>query len=288
MHGITERYLSGQKADAAGFFVDEACHQIERNEMNVRSTGVLSYIPRFATLATRMEQYIQGQSRDFVDQAYTKFIFVVNCINASTDGCSDFNTLTSDELHDDLMDDSNFTLENSSQFDDSIVHINFDLDDAADKSAKIDDTLIADSDLKEVAYAGTEELWLLQQGVLYAQNPHIPSFDGELLLLQQRAKEEKCNATMEIFSVRFLYQKPTYSHTIRHSRKLETCLKAVNLVGDIISLPGSSIFEALQTTFSEFLKRLTDRDFGLPFLMDCWILMTLPQIDTTSDRHYPI
>ncbi|WVZ10910.1 hypothetical protein V8G54_015440 [Vigna mungo] len=64
MHGITERYLSGQKADAAGFvrdllrdlesrismqlnrFVDEACHQIERNEMNVRSTGVLSYIPR--------------------------------------------------------------------------------------------------------------------------------------------------------------------------------------------------------------------------------------------------
>ncbi|WVZ04287.1 hypothetical protein V8G54_025093 [Vigna mungo] len=59
MHGITERYLSSQKADAAGFFVDEACHQIERNEMNVRSTGVLSYIPRFATLATRMEQYIQ-------------------------------------------------------------------------------------------------------------------------------------------------------------------------------------------------------------------------------------
>ncbi|GMI82579.1 exocyst complex component sec3A [Hibiscus trionum] len=51
MHGITERYLSGQKADAAGFvrlllgalesrismqfsrFVDEACHQIERNDV---------------------------------------------------------------------------------------------------------------------------------------------------------------------------------------------------------------------------------------------------------------
>jgi hypothetical protein len=95
MHGITERYLSGQKADAAGFvrlllgdlesrismqfsrvsfnfnqkqimaqcimksmicihvtfefllqFVDEACHQIEKNERNVRQTGVLSYIPR--------------------------------------------------------------------------------------------------------------------------------------------------------------------------------------------------------------------------------------------------
>ncbi|KOM53264.1 hypothetical protein LR48_Vigan09g192300 [Vigna angularis] len=45
--------------------------------------------------------------------------------------------------------------------------------------------------------------------------------------------------------------------------KLESRLKAVNLVGDIISLPGSSISEALQTTFSEFLKRLTDRDFGV-------------------------
>ncbi|KAG8389979.1 hypothetical protein BUALT_Bualt01G0035700 [Buddleja alternifolia] len=95
MHGITERYLSGQKADAAGFvrillddlenristqfsrFVDEACHQIERNERNVRQVGVLSYIPRFATLATRMEQYIQGQSRDLVDQAYTKFVTVM-------------------------------------------------------------------------------------------------------------------------------------------------------------------------------------------------------------------
>ncbi|CAI8606395.1 unnamed protein product [Vicia faba] len=95
MHGITERYLSGQKADAAGFvrlllgdlesrismqfsrFVDEACHQIERNERNVRQIGVLSYIPRFAILATRMEQYIQGQSRDLVDQAYTKFVSVM-------------------------------------------------------------------------------------------------------------------------------------------------------------------------------------------------------------------
>ncbi|KAJ7966691.1 exocyst complex component sec3A [Quillaja saponaria] len=78
MHGITERYLSGQKADAAGFvrlllgdlesrismqfsrFVDEACHQIERNERNVRQMGVLSYI-----------------SRDLVDQAYTKFVSIM-------------------------------------------------------------------------------------------------------------------------------------------------------------------------------------------------------------------
>lgn len=95
MHGITERYISGQKADAAGYvrllldalesritsqftrFVDEACHQIERNERNVRQMGVLSYIPRFATLATRMEQYIQGQSRDLVDQAYVKFVGIM-------------------------------------------------------------------------------------------------------------------------------------------------------------------------------------------------------------------
>ncbi|XP_010263828.1 PREDICTED: exocyst complex component SEC3A-like [Nelumbo nucifera] len=95
MHGITERYLSGHKADAAGFvrlllddlesrisalfnrFVDEACHQIERHERNVRQMGVLPYIPRFATLATRMEQYIQGQSRDLVDQAYTKLVSIM-------------------------------------------------------------------------------------------------------------------------------------------------------------------------------------------------------------------
>ncbi|XP_028122507.1 exocyst complex component SEC3A-like [Camellia sinensis] len=95
MHGTTERYISGQKADAAGFvrillddlesristqfsrFVEETCHQIERNERNVRQLGVLSYIPRFSILATRMEQYIQGQSRDLVDQAYTKFVTIM-------------------------------------------------------------------------------------------------------------------------------------------------------------------------------------------------------------------
>ncbi|EPS72833.1 hypothetical protein M569_01920 [Genlisea aurea] len=95
MHGITDRYISGQKADAAGFvrillddlenrisalfsrFVDEACHQIEKNDRNVRQIGVLSYIPRFSVLATRMEHYIQGQSRDLVDQAYTKFVTIM-------------------------------------------------------------------------------------------------------------------------------------------------------------------------------------------------------------------
>jgi len=29
---------------------------------------------RFASLATRMEQFVAGQSRDLVDQAYTKFV----------------------------------------------------------------------------------------------------------------------------------------------------------------------------------------------------------------------
>ncbi|KAM1033682.1 hypothetical protein FF1_037151 [Malus domestica] len=41
--------------------------------------------------------------------------------------------------------------------------------------------------------------------------------------------------------------------------QLETRLKAVSLVGDLFSLPGSTIFEAFQPIFSEFLKRLTDR-----------------------------
>jgi hypothetical protein len=35
---------------------------------------LLYHFHRFAALATRMEQYIQGQSRDLVDQAYTKFV----------------------------------------------------------------------------------------------------------------------------------------------------------------------------------------------------------------------
>nr|CAD1837291.1 unnamed protein product [Ananas comosus var. bracteatus] len=86
---------STQKADVAGFvrvllddletrismlfsrFVDDACYQIEKYEKNVRQMGVLPYIPRFATLATRMEQYIQGQSRDLVDQAYTKIVSIM-------------------------------------------------------------------------------------------------------------------------------------------------------------------------------------------------------------------
>lgn len=42
--------------------------------LGLTSCQMLSILHRFATLATRMEQYIQGQSRDLVDQAYTKFV----------------------------------------------------------------------------------------------------------------------------------------------------------------------------------------------------------------------
>lgn len=41
--------------------------------------------------------------------------------------------------------------------------------------------------------------------------------------------------------------------------QLETRVKAVGLVGDLFALAGSSITEAFQPIFSEFLKRLTDR-----------------------------
>ncbi|PKA56641.1 Exocyst complex component SEC3A [Apostasia shenzhenica] len=95
MHGVTERYLSGQKADTAGFvrlllddletrismnfnrFVDDCIYMIEKNERNARQVGVLPYIPRFAFLATRMEQYVQGQSRDLIDQTYTKIVSIM-------------------------------------------------------------------------------------------------------------------------------------------------------------------------------------------------------------------
>lgn len=94
MHGLTDRYLSGQKAEVSGYvqvllddletritilfsrFVDDACYQIEKYERNVRQIGVVPYIPRFSQLAARMEQYING-SRDLVDQAYTKIVTIM-------------------------------------------------------------------------------------------------------------------------------------------------------------------------------------------------------------------
>uniref|UniRef100_A0ACD6A309 Uncharacterized protein n=1 Tax=Avena sativa TaxID=4498 RepID=A0ACD6A309_AVESA len=94
MHGITDRYISAQKAEVAGYvpvllddletritilfgrFVDDACFQIEKYERNVRQVGVVPYIPRFSQLAARMEQYING-SRELVDQAYTKIVTIM-------------------------------------------------------------------------------------------------------------------------------------------------------------------------------------------------------------------
>ncbi|XVE87621.1 hypothetical protein DITRI_Ditri19aG0002600 [Diplodiscus trichospermus] len=43
----------------------------------------------------------------------------------------------------------------------------------------------------------------------------------------------------------------------------DTRLRAVRLVGDLFALPGSTISEAFQPIFSEFLKRLTDRVVGV-------------------------
>uniref|UniRef100_A0ACD5W9E5 Uncharacterized protein n=1 Tax=Avena sativa TaxID=4498 RepID=A0ACD5W9E5_AVESA len=94
MHGITDRYISAQKAEVAGYvpvllddletritilfgrFVDDACFQIEKYERNVKQVGVVPYIPRFSQLASRMEQYING-SRELVDQAYTKIVTIM-------------------------------------------------------------------------------------------------------------------------------------------------------------------------------------------------------------------
>ncbi|KAL7603402.1 hypothetical protein Lser_V15G18780 [Lactuca serriola] len=95
MHGITEQYINDQKSEVAGYvrllldgmedrmdtlfirFIDEARHQIEKYDRNVKQTGVMAFVPRFALLATRMEQYIQGQSRELVDQAYMKIIGIM-------------------------------------------------------------------------------------------------------------------------------------------------------------------------------------------------------------------
>ncbi|CAM6085191.1 unnamed protein product [Calypogeia fissa] len=92
MQGVTEKYLASHKTDAAGFvrdllttlqsrislqfnrFVEEANHQIERHDRSVRQVGVLSYIPRFAALAQRMESLTQGNSRDVVDSAYKRLV----------------------------------------------------------------------------------------------------------------------------------------------------------------------------------------------------------------------
>lgn len=44
-------------------------------------------VHRFATLATRMEQYIQGQTRDLVDQAYTQFVSIYSFADSYVLAC---------------------------------------------------------------------------------------------------------------------------------------------------------------------------------------------------------
>ncbi|XP_078170955.1 exocyst complex component SEC3A-like [Carex rostrata] len=95
MYGITDRYLAGHKVENAAFvhvllgelesrihsffsvFVDDSCFQVEKYDRNARTFGVLVYIPRFAQLATRLEEYVHGGCRDLIDQAYTKIVSIM-------------------------------------------------------------------------------------------------------------------------------------------------------------------------------------------------------------------
>lgn len=128
MFGITEKYLSDLKAETAGYvrllldamedritnlftrFVDEARHQIEKFDKGVKQTGVMSFVPRFALLATRMEHYIQGQNRDLVDQAYIKIIGIMFVILEKIS--------QADPKHSDI-----FILENYASFQNSLYEL---------------------------------------------------------------------------------------------------------------------------------------------------------------------
>ncbi|GAQ91420.1 Exocyst protein Sec3 [Klebsormidium nitens] len=55
-------------------FIEEVTHQIERYDKGLKQAGVLPYIPRFALLAGRMEQLVQGGARDAVDGAYERLV----------------------------------------------------------------------------------------------------------------------------------------------------------------------------------------------------------------------
>ncbi|KOM56718.1 hypothetical protein LR48_Vigan10g261000 [Vigna angularis] len=79
-----------------------------------------------------------------------EIIFPVSYTNASIDGCFDSDAY----ILDDLLNDSDFSCDSSAQWDDSIVHINFDLD-------VVDDILSSGTDIEEVAYTeGTKvTLW---------------------------------------------------------------------------------------------------------------------------------
>jgi hypothetical protein len=57
-------------------FIEEVTHQIERYDKGLKQSGVLPYIPRFAILAARMEQLVQGTAREAVDTAYDRLVSI--------------------------------------------------------------------------------------------------------------------------------------------------------------------------------------------------------------------
>eukprot|EP00245_Coleochaete_scutata_P011084 TRINITY_DN4045_c0_g1_i1.p1 TRINITY_DN4045_c0_g1~~TRINITY_DN4045_c0_g1_i1.p1 ORF type:complete len:907 (-),score=229.59 TRINITY_DN4045_c0_g1_i1:206-2926(-) len=92
MMGLTDKYLATHGADTSSFvhsmlvalqnritqhflrFVEEANQQIEKHDRGVKQMGILSFIPRFAVLASRMESLVQGGTREPLDQAYAKLV----------------------------------------------------------------------------------------------------------------------------------------------------------------------------------------------------------------------
>eukprot|EP00270_Netrium_digitus_P018877 TRINITY_DN726_c0_g1_i1.p1 TRINITY_DN726_c0_g1~~TRINITY_DN726_c0_g1_i1.p1 ORF type:complete len:898 (-),score=306.71 TRINITY_DN726_c0_g1_i1:217-2910(-) len=55
-------------------FVEEANSQIEKSDKGARQMSVLSFIPRFALVAERMEALVHNNFRDMVDVAYNKLV----------------------------------------------------------------------------------------------------------------------------------------------------------------------------------------------------------------------
>ncbi|GBG69146.1 hypothetical protein CBR_g3845 [Chara braunii] len=90
--GLTERWISTHGKEPGSFlhrmlrgledrirqkfdkFVDEICHSIEKYDRNLRMSGVVAFIPRFATLAVKMESLIKNNIREAVDGSYNKIV----------------------------------------------------------------------------------------------------------------------------------------------------------------------------------------------------------------------
>ena len=82
-----------------------------------------------------------------------------------------------------------------------------------------------------------------------------PYLTGELLVITVSATSFFCASPFEWYLI--MIKASRFLHL--QTDQLDTRLKAVGLVGDLFSLPGTAIPEAFQPIFSEFLKRLTDR-----------------------------